>query len=99
MFNITVRNLDMEPAESVEVQVSLMKGLKYSRYTPDKLDFNPESGLWKIGTVERHRAAVLTVIANTIKKEDAILLAEISASSGVDPDSTPGNGVDPTVMV
>lgn len=94
MFNITVRNMDEEPTNGVEVQVSLDKGLKFSSFTPNNLDFNPETGLWKIGTVERHRAAVLTVIANYVTKDDAILLAEVTASSGIDPDSTPGNGID-----
>ncbi|WP_343487876.1 hypothetical protein [Allomuricauda sp. d1] len=94
MFNITVRNMDEEPANGVEVQVTLDKGLKFSSFTPNKLDFNPETGLWKIGTVERHRAAVLTIIANYVTKDDAILMAEIIASNGIDPDSTPGNGID-----
>ena len=94
MFNITVRNMDEEPAESVAVKVTMKEGLKYSSFAPKALDYNPESGLWRIGKVERHRAAVLTIIANYIAKDDAILLAEISASSGIDPDSTPANGID-----
>ncbi|MBT8185315.1 MAG: DUF11 domain-containing protein [Eudoraea sp.] len=94
MFNITVRNMDEEPAEGVEVQVTLKKGLKYSSFTPKNLDYSPETGLWRIGKVERHRAAVLGIIANYATRDDAIFLAEITACSGIDPDSTPGNGVD-----
>jgi hypothetical protein len=94
MFNIIVRNMDEEPAEGVEVQVTLKKGLKYSSFSPNSLDYNPETGLWRIGKVERHRAAVLGIMANYATKDDAILLAEVAACSGIDPDSTPGNGVD-----
>lgn len=94
MFNITVRNMDEEPAEGVEVQVTLKKGLKFSSFTPNNLDFNPETGRWRIGKVERHRAAVLGIIANYATRDHAILIAEITASNGIDPDSSPGNGVD-----
>ncbi|WP_222981466.1 DUF11 domain-containing protein [Flagellimonas meishanensis] len=94
LFNITVRNIDLEPAEGVEVQIELKKGLKFSSFTPNSFDFDPDTGHWKIGKVERHKAMILSIIANYVAKENAILVAEITKSNGIDPDSTPGNGVD-----
>lgn len=94
MFNITVKNMDEELAEGVEVLITLKEGLEFSSYTPNTLDYNPETGIWKIDSIDRIRAKVLSIIANYVAKDDAILMAEIIASSGIDPDSTPGNGID-----
>ncbi|NAS14393.1 DUF11 domain-containing protein [Poritiphilus flavus] len=94
MFNITVRNKDEDPAKGVRVKVNMRSGLKFSSFTPNTQDFDPETGIWRIGTVDRYKAKVLGVIAFYATKDDAILSAEIIASSGIDPDSTPGNGID-----
>ncbi len=94
MFNIGVRNTGEDTATGVEVQVQMESGLKFSSFTPNNLDFDPETGVWKVGELEYARTKVLTVIANYVKKNNAILMAEVSASSGIDLDSTPGNGID-----
>ena len=94
MFNITVRNSEDEPAQGVAVQVKLHAGIEYKSYTPNRMDFDPETGIWQIGEVHKYQAAVLGIIATVKSKEDAILEAEVSACATPDPDSTPGNGVD-----
>lgn len=94
MFNITVRNSEEDVARGVVVQVKLHPGIEYKSYTPARLDFNPETGVWKVGEVHKYKAAVLGIIATVKSKEDAILEAEVAASATPDPDSTPGNGVD-----
>lgn len=94
MFNITVKNTDEDAVEGVRVKVNMESGLTFSSFTPNTLDFDPESGIWRIGTVDKYKAKVLGVIAFYATKDDAILSAEIIARSGIDPDSTPGNGID-----
>ena len=94
IFNITVRNTEKEAARGVAVQVKLHPGIAYKSHTPTNLDFDPETGIWLVGDVEYHRAAVLGIIATIKSKNDAILEAEVAACATPDPDSTPGNGVD-----
>ena len=94
MFNITVRNSEEEPAQGVAVQVKMHPGIEYKSHTPNNIKFDPETGIWQIGEVYRHKAASLGIIATFKSNEDAILEAEVVASATPDPDSTPGNGVD-----
>lgn len=94
LFNITVKNRGEDPVSGVEVQVTLKSGLQFSGVSPKDSEFDPKTGIWKLGEVVPHKGKTLGVIANYIKKDDAIVIAEISASGAQDPDSTPGNGVD-----
>ena len=94
LFNITVRNTEEETARNVVVKVKLHEGIAFSSYTSSKLDFDPETGIWRVGDVDKYKAAVLGVIATFKSNENAILEAEVAACACPDPDSTPGNGVD-----
>ena len=94
MFNIGVGNRGEETTGGVEVQVRMESGLEFSSFTPNTLDYNPETGIWRIGELEKYQSKVLTVITNYATKDNAILAAEVIASSAPDPDSTPGNGID-----
>ena len=94
MFNVGVRNTGEDTATGVEVQVNMESGLKFSSFTPNKLDYDPETGVWNVGELEYAQSRVLTIIANYATKDNAILSAEVIACSGFDPDSSPGNGVD-----
>lgn len=94
LFNVTVRNKGEEPVQGVEVKIVLEDGLEFSSFTKKNLDFDPELGIWRIGEVTRYKAQVLGIIAKYAKRDNAILSAEVTKSSGMDPDSTPGNGVD-----
>ena len=93
-FNITVRNKGEEAVEGVEAQLTLKSGISFTNVVPKNLDFNTETRVWKVGTVDKYRTKVMTVMARYVAREDAILLAEITASQLPDPDSIPGNGVD-----
>nr|WP_299388091.1 hypothetical protein [Allomuricauda sp.] len=94
LFNIRVKNKGEDPVQGVEVKVRLESGLKYSNVSPGNADFDPETGIWKVGEVTRYKAQVISIIALYVEKENAIVSAEVIASSSKDPDSTPGNGVD-----
>lgn len=97
LFNISVRNKDqdLKLAEGVKVQVKLESGVEFVSYNPKNLlDYNPQTGIWNIGTVDPVKPLVLSIMAKYIARENAILSAEIIASTGRDPDSTPGNGID-----
>ena len=94
IFNISLRNTEKDSAQNVVVKIALHSGLEFKSITPNDLDFNPETGIWQVGTVDYYRAKVLGVIATVKSKEDAILSAEVWSSGSPDPDSAPGNGVD-----
>ncbi len=94
LFNITVKNKGEDSVQGVEVLVTLKSGLEFSSFTPNTADFDPKTGVWKIGEVTRYKGKVLSIIAKYIAKDNAIVAAEISASGAIDPDSSPGNGVD-----
>ncbi|SHG43503.1 DUF11 domain-containing protein [Flagellimonas flava] len=94
LFNVTVKNKGDKPVPGVEVLVTLKSGLKFSGVSPKKSDFDVKTGIWKLGEVVPNKAKTLGIIANYAKRDDAIVIAEISASGAIDPDSTPGNGVD-----
>ncbi|MEX0289434.1 MAG: hypothetical protein AB3N14_10020 [Flavobacteriaceae bacterium] len=93
-FNITVKNKGDEEVTGVEAKLTLKSGISFTNIVPKDLDFDPKTGVWKVGTVDKYRAKIMTVMAKYVAREDAILLAEISASQLPDPDSTPGNGID-----
>ncbi|MEM9647798.1 MAG: hypothetical protein AAF969_04905 [Bacteroidota bacterium] len=94
LFNVTVKNKGDKPVPGVEVLVTLKSGLKFSGVSPKKSDFNVKTGIWKLGEVVPNKGKTLGIIANYAKRDDAIVIAEISVSGTIDPDSTPGNGVD-----
>ncbi|WP_420400783.1 DUF11 domain-containing protein [Flagellimonas sp.] len=94
VFNITVKNMGEEAVQGVEVQVTLNSGLELSSFTPNKYDFDPITGIWKVGEAVPYKGKVLSLIAKYVTKENAIVIAEVTKSGAPDPDSTPGNGVD-----
>ncbi len=94
MFNITLRNTEEDPARNVSVQVKLHPGIAYRAHTPNNLDFDAKTGIWKVGEVNRYKAATLGIMATIKSNDDAILEAEVASCTCMDPDSTPGNGVD-----
>ncbi|UJH66472.1 DUF11 domain-containing protein [Allomuricauda sp. SCSIO 65647] len=93
-FNIGLRNMGEEDAHGIEVQIKLEPGLSYRSFTPNTLNFNPETGIWRLDTLGDKRSKVLTILATYAQRDNAILSAEVIASSGLDPDSTPNNGID-----
>ncbi len=94
VFNIRVRNTDVEDAKGIAVQVRWEDGLEFMSFTPNTLDFDPETGIWKLETLKDKQSKVLTIMARYAQRENALMSAEIVASGGKDPDSTPGNGID-----
>ena len=94
MFNITVRNTEEDLARNVVVQLKLHPGIEYRHHTPNNLDYDPKTGIWKVGEVNYYKAATLGIMATIKSNDDAILEAEIASCTCMDPDSTPGNGVD-----
>lgn len=94
VFNVRVRNMGEETVQGVQVQVDLESGLKYKSFTPNTLEFDPNTGIWNVGELYKYQSKVLSIMANYATKDNAILMAEVIASSAPDPDSTPGNGID-----
>lgn len=93
-FNIKVQNTGEENVEGIAVKVTLLPGIKFKSFVRNDAPYDPETGLWNIGSLYKKQAVTITVIATYEAKEDALLQAEIISSSLPDPDSEPGNGVD-----
>lgn len=94
MFNVIIRNYGQELVTGVQSRITLKDGLEYVSNDPTNAEYNPEDGLWYVGSLEKYQAKVLTVVARYKAKVDAVLMAEITRSLATDPDSTPGNGID-----
>ncbi|TMU55743.1 DUF11 domain-containing protein [Flagellimonas algicola] len=94
LFNITVKNMGEEAVQGVEVKITLESGLELSSFNPNKYDFDPITGIWKVGEAVPYKGKVLSIITKYVTKENAIVIAEVTKSGAPDPDSTPGNGVD-----
>jgi predicted CxxxxCH...CXXCH cytochrome family protein len=92
-FTLTVRNNSVSGVTGVNVQDALPTGLTYfSSSAPAGTTYNSISGIWNIGTLAGNSNKVLTITATVNSTDPIVNVAEISASSVSDPDSTPNNG-------
>uniref|UniRef100_UPI000830CBCE DUF11 domain-containing protein n=1 Tax=Pseudotamlana agarivorans TaxID=481183 RepID=UPI000830CBCE len=94
-FQITVSNDGPNPAVGVEVTDLLPTGFSYAQFNSTSGTYNPNTGLWHVGVIANGNAQTLlidaTVNAPTGATDEYFNVAEVSASSINDPDSTPGN--------
>ena len=79
-FNITVRNKGEEVVSDVEAKLTIKSGIAFDYILPKNLDYDPKTGIWKVGAIDKFRPKQMTVMARYVAREDAILLAEITAS-------------------
>ncbi|MBK8492602.1 MAG: DUF11 domain-containing protein [Saprospirales bacterium] len=92
-FTITVNNLGPDPATLVDVTSLLPSGFTYVSDDGGGA-YNSGTGLWTIGTLNGGATTTLQIVATVNPVGDYLLLAEVTAATGRDPDSTPNNGVD-----
>ena len=90
-FTLELRNTGAQSSTGTEAVVSLPAGFAYQSHTaPAGTNYNSATGVWTLGTVAGSSIQTLTVVATI--NATGVLEAEVTAASGTDPDSTPGNG-------
>lgn len=92
-FTITVNNAGPNSVNRATVRDKLATGYTYVSSTPSRGTYNPSNGQWSGFPVAAHGSARLTIVA-TVKSGTLnwTNVAEVTASSLPDPDSTPNNG-------
>ncbi|MBK9335063.1 MAG: DUF11 domain-containing protein [Lewinellaceae bacterium] len=93
VFTVTVSNTGPNPATNVDVTSLLPNGYSYVSDNGGG-DYNSGTGLWEIGTLANGATTTLQITATMNPAGNRLMLAEVTAATGQDPDSTPNNGVD-----
>ncbi|MEN2412276.1 PKD domain-containing protein [Flavobacterium mesophilum] len=92
-FEIVITNSGPQNTTGVEVTDLLPSGYTYSSFTATKGTYNPTTGKWNIGSLLNGDSQTLQVTAIVNPTGNYANVAEVTASSLPDPDSTPNNGV------
>jgi LPXTG-site transpeptidase (sortase) family protein len=90
-FTLTVTNIGPDAASGVTVTDQLPAGFTYVSSSPSKGTYDNNTHVWTIGDMAVNETATLTMIVTVNASGPYTNLAEISASSLIDPDSTPNN--------
>ncbi|MCP4123935.1 MAG: DUF11 domain-containing protein, partial [Bacteroidetes bacterium] len=93
VFTIEVENSGSDPATNVVVSDLLSDGFSYDSDNSGG-DYNDETGVWTIASIAGGSSAELEITAIVNSSGDYTNLAEVFSATGIDEDSTPGNGVD-----
>jgi len=94
-YTVTLTNRGPDAATGVEVTDQLPAGVSYAWHRASQGSYEPETGVWKVGTLAPSASATLeiTVSVDRGAAGSAIVnIAEVTASDQPDPDSTPANG-------
>lgn len=92
-FTVTLTNAGPSVATGVQVTDKLPDGLTYLSHTttPATTTYDPNTGIWNVGTIGVNEVFTLTVTARMDGLGPFTNVAEVSDSDQYDPDSTPGN--------
>ncbi len=94
-FTVTLHNAGPDTAHNVTVRDVLPSGLSYESNNPEQGSYNPNTGIWTVGTVQVGQSIVFTIDAEVTESTPQVNWARVETSDEYDPDSTPGND-DPT---
>lgn len=92
-FEIVVTNSGPQNVTGVEVTDLLPSGYTYSSFTATKGTYNKTTGKWNVGSLLNGDSQTLQLTAVVNPAGNYINIAEVTASSLPDPNSTPNNGV------
>ncbi|UTN02775.1 gliding motility-associated C-terminal domain-containing protein [Flavobacterium bizetiae] len=92
-FEIVVNNSGPQNVTGVEVTDLLPSGYTYSSFTATKGTYNKTTGKWNIGSLLNGDSQTLQITASVNATGNYTNIAEVTASSLPDPNSTPNNGV------
>lgn len=90
-FTIRLTNNGPSNANNVEVTDVLPSGFIFLNTTTSTGTYDDFSGNWSINSIATNTSETLTITAKVLNIGDWVNIAEITASSIADPDSTPGN--------
>ncbi|UPZ14215.1 PKD domain-containing protein [Flavobacterium humidisoli] len=92
-FEVVVTNNGPQDTSGVTVTDLLPSGYTYSNFTISTGTYNPATGLWAVGNLISGKSETLQILALVNPTGNYLNVAEVTASSLPDPDSTPNNGV------
>jgi gliding motility-associated-like protein/uncharacterized repeat protein (TIGR01451 family) len=92
-FNVTVANAGPQDAAGVTVIDALPTGYTFVSSNATQGNYNPTTGIWTVGNVGNGDAETLLITVTVNVTGNYQNIAEVSASSLPDLDSTPGNAV------
>ncbi|MBB4801622.1 gliding motility-associated-like protein/uncharacterized repeat protein (TIGR01451 family) [Flavobacterium nitrogenifigens] len=93
IFEIIATNNGPQNTTGVEVTDLLPSGYTFVNYSATKGVYNATTGKWTIGSFLNGDSQVLRITAIVNPAGNYVNIAEVTASSLPDPNSTPGNGV------
>ncbi len=93
VFDVTVSNDGPSTATGVAVTDQLPAGLTYVSDSATQGSYDDTTGIWTVGILTDGQSETLTLTAEVTTDGPVRNIAEVSAQDGIDPDSTPGNGV------
>jgi uncharacterized repeat protein (TIGR01451 family) len=91
-FTITVTNDGPGAANNVVVTEVLPPGLTFVDDTPSQGDYDENTGIWTVGSIDAGASATLRIVATVEDDASQDNGAEVTGADEFDPNSTPGNG-------
>jgi uncharacterized repeat protein (TIGR01451 family) len=85
-YTITLADNGPDPATHVTVSDLLPAGVSFVSDTPSQGSYNPATGVWGVGAVDRSKAQTLTITARVVSPHATTNTATISHSDQFDPD-------------
>ncbi|KAF2335290.1 T9SS type B sorting domain-containing protein, partial [Flavobacterium nitrogenifigens] len=92
-FEIIITNKGPETTAGVEVTDLLPSGYTFSSFTATKGTYNNVTGKWTIGSLINGDSQTLQLTAIVNASGNYLNTSEVTASSLLDPNSTPNNGI------
>ncbi len=92
-FTVQVLNEGTVNMTGIVVEDLLPAGLQYQTVYASKGTYDPNSGLWTIGSLAAGASASLNLQAKVTLRQELVNVAEVYHADQVDIDSTPGNGI------
>jgi uncharacterized repeat protein (TIGR01451 family) len=92
-FTIGLSNVGAINASGVTVSDVLPPGLTYVSSSASQGSYDPATGIWTVGNVEKGGAKSLTITATVTTIGLKTNMAQVSSANEQDVDSTPGNSV------
>lgn len=90
-FTLVVSNNGPANATNVTVREQLPAGLTFLGSIPDQGSYDPNTGLWSVGTIAANTSLRLQLTVRVETNQAIVNTAEIATADQRDPNSTPGN--------
>ncbi len=92
-FTTTLANAGPSTATGITVRDALPSGLTFQSATPSVGTYNNSTGIWSVPTLASGGSATLVITAVVNTTVLTISMAQVTAATQTDIDSTPGNNV------